>query len=105
MLTVTDLVVTYGQIEAVKGVSFNVEEGQVVALIGANGAGKTTILNTICGLLRSREGSIRFRDQEISRWPSHRIISSGIAQVPEGRAILARMTVRENLELAASAGG
>ena len=105
MLEVRDLVVRYGQIEAVKGVSFRVEEGQVVALVGANGAGKSTILGTISGLLRAHSGSITFRGQEISRWPSHRIVSAGIAQVPEGRAILAGMTVQENLELGASAGG
>lgn len=105
MLEVTDLRVTYGQIEAVKGVSFRVEEGQVVALIGANGAGKTTVLNTICGLLQSKSGSIRLHRREINRWPSHRIVAAGIAQVPEGRAILSRLTVRENLEVAASMGG
>ena len=105
MLEVKDLVVSYGQIEAVKGISFRVEEGQIVALIGANGAGKTTILSTISGLLRPRRGSIRLRGEEISRWPTHRIVSAGVAQVPEGRAILTRMTVRENLELGASAGG
>ena len=105
MLEVRDLVVRYGQIEAVKGVSFQVEEGQVVALIGANGAGKTTILGTISGLLRAHSGSIMFGRQEIGRWPPHRIVAAGIAQVPEGRAILAGMTVQENLELGASAGG
>ena len=105
MLEVRDLVVRYGQIEAVKGVSFRVEEGQVVALVGANGAGKTTTLGAISGLLRAHSGHILFRGQEISRWPSHRIVAGGIAQVPEGRAILAGMTVQENLELGASAGG
>jgi branched-chain amino acid transport system ATP-binding protein len=104
-LEVKDLAVSYGQIEAVKGVSFRVEEGQIVALIGANGAGKTTILSTISGLLRPRRGSIRFQEQEISRWPSHSIVAAGIAQVPEGRQILAGMTVRENLELASTGGG
>src|SRR5436190_16304115 len=100
MLRITDLAITYGQIEAVKGVSFRVDEGQVVALIGANGAGKTTTLNAISGLHRPRRGSIKFRGEEISRWPPHRIVAAGVAQVPEGRAILARMTVLENLELA-----
>src|SRR5919201_3077733 len=100
VLEVTDLVVSYGQIEAVKGVSFRVEEGQVVALIGANGAGKTTTLNAISGLHRPRRGSIKFRGEEISRWPPHRIVAAGVVQVPEGRAILARMTVLENLEIA-----
>jgi branched-chain amino acid transport system ATP-binding protein len=105
MLEVTDLVVSYGQIDAVKGVSFHVQEGQIVALIGANGAGKTTIMRAISGLLRPRRGSIRFRGQEISRWPPHRIVAAGIGHVPEGRAILAHMTVHENLELGATAGG
>jgi branched-chain amino acid transport system ATP-binding protein len=105
MLEVSDLSVKYGQIEAVKGVSFAVGEGQIVALVGANGAGKTTIISTISGLLRPVRGSIRFRGEEISRQPSHEIVRMGIAQVPEGRQILAGMLVRENLELGASAGG
>lgn len=105
MLTISDLAVSYGQIEAVKGVSLRVEAGKIVALVGANGAGKTTTLNAISGLLRPRRGSIQLEGEEISRWPSHRIVEAGIAQVAEGRAILARMTVRENLELGSSAGG
>ncbi|HET9495559.1 MAG TPA: ABC transporter ATP-binding protein [Chloroflexia bacterium] len=105
MLAVTDLVVSYGQIEAVKGISFRVGEGQIVALIGANGAGKTTTLSAISGLLRPRSGSIRFEGKEIGRWSPHRVVQVGVAQVPEGRAILARMTVRENLELGSAAGG
>jgi branched-chain amino acid transport system ATP-binding protein len=105
MLQVRNLTVRYGQIEAVKGVSFHVDEGQIVALIGANGAGKSTTLNAISGLLRATGGSITFKKQEISRWPPHRIVAAGIAQVPEGRAILANMTVQENLELGAAAGG
>ena len=103
MLEVSDLAVSYGQIEAVRGLSFHVEEGQIVALIGANGAGKTTTLNAISGLHRPRRGVVRFRKSEISRWPAHRIVGAGIVHVPEGRAILARMTVRENLELGAAA--
>jgi branched-chain amino acid transport system ATP-binding protein len=103
MLQVTGLAVNYGQIEAVKGVSFRVEEGQIVALIGANGAGKTTTLNALSGLHRPRQGSIAFRGQEISRWPAHKIVAAGVVHVPEGRAILARMSVRENLELGAAA--
>ncbi len=105
MLTITDLAVSYGQIEAVKGISLRVEAGQIMALIGANGAGKTTTLGAISGLLRPRRGSIQFEGKEISRWPSHRIVEAGIVQVPEGRAILARMTVRENMELGSAAGG
>jgi branched-chain amino acid transport system ATP-binding protein len=105
MLQVTDLAISYGQIEAVKGISFRVEEGQIVALIGANGAGKTTTLNCLSGLHRLRRGSVKFRGVEISRWPPHKVVGAGIVHVPEGRAILARMTVRENLELASEAGG
>ena len=105
MLAVSDLVVSYGQIDAVKGISFKVDAGQIVALIGANGAGKTTTLSALSGLLRPRSGSIKFEGKEISRWGPHRIVQAGMAQVPEGRAILARMTVRENLELGAAAGG
>src|SRR5438876_8819085 len=104
MLEITDLAISYGQIEAVKGISFRVEEGQIVALIGANGAGKTTTLNSISGLHKPRRGSVKFKGQEISLWPAHKIVAAGIVHVPEGRAILARMTVRENLELGASAG-
>ena len=105
MLEINDLVVSYGQIEAVKGISLRVDGGQIVALVGANGAGKTTTLGAISGLLRPKRGSIKFEGKEISRWPTHRIVNAGIVQVPEGRAILARMTVRENLELGSAAGG
>ena len=103
MLQVSDLAVNYGQIEAVKGITFRVDEGQIVSLIGANGAGKTTTLNAISGLHRPKRGSITFRGQEISRWPAHKIVAAGIMHVPEGRAILARMSVRENLELGLAA--
>jgi branched-chain amino acid transport system ATP-binding protein len=103
MLEVRDLVVSYGQIEAVKGISFQVEEGQIVALIGANGAGKSTTLNAISGLQRPRRGSIQFLGEEIGRRPPHKIVQAGVVQVPEGRAILARMTVLENLEMGVAA--
>ncbi len=102
MLTVENLAVNYGQIRAVQGVSFQVPEGQVVTLIGANGAGKTTIMHTISGLLRPAGGRITFAGQEITRWPAHRIVRAGIGQVAEGRAILAGMTVEENLALGAT---
>ncbi len=99
MLTVENLSVNYGPIRAVRGVSFAVPEGQVVTLIGANGAGKTTIMHTISGLLRPAGGRIVFAGQAITRWPAHRIVAAGIGQVAEGRAILAGMTVEENLAL------
>lgn len=101
MLDVTDLRVAYGQIEAVKGISFHVPEGQVVTLLGANGAGKTTTLTTISGLLRARSGRIRFHGEELTRLGSHAIVDRGVVHVPEGRDILATMTVLENLELGA----
>lgn len=101
MLDVTDLRVAYGQIEAVKGISFHVPEGQVVTLLGANGAGKTTTLATISGLLRARSGRILFRGEELTRLGSHTIVDRGVVHVPEGREVLATMTVLENLELGA----
>jgi branched-chain amino acid transport system ATP-binding protein len=101
MLEVTDLRVAYGQIEAVKGVSFAVPEGSIVTLVGANGAGKTTTLAAISGLLRPRAGSIRFAGKDLTRLGSHDIVKLGVVQVPEGRSILATMTVLENLELGA----
>jgi branched-chain amino acid transport system ATP-binding protein len=99
MLEVTDLRVAYGHIEAVRGISFAVGRGQIVSLVGANGAGKSTTLAAISGLLRPRAGRILFEGQDLSRLGSDRIVRLGIAQVAEGRAILAGMTVEENLEL------
>ena len=99
MLTVDHINVYYGAIHAVKDVSFQVEEGEIVTLIGANGAGKSTILKTISGLLHSRTGTISFLDQNINAVPAHRIITRGLAQVPEGRAVFLQMTVEENLEM------
>ncbi len=99
MLTVDHINVYYGAIHAVKDVSFQVEEGEIVTLIGANGAGKSTILKTISGLLHSRTGSISFLDQTINAVPAHKIITRGLAQVPEGRAVFLQMTVEENLEM------
>ncbi len=101
MLEVDGLETSYGNISALKGVSLRVDEGSVVAIIGANGAGKTTLLSTVAGLLRPRRGTIRFRGEEISGMRPHRIVGKGIALVPEGRAILSRMTVMENLEMGA----
>lgn len=103
MLEVKDLRVAYGKIEAVKGISFDVEEGQVVSLIGTNGAGKTTTLRTISGLLRPARGSITFEGKRIDDVPAHKIVTLGLAQSPEGRRIFPRMTVEENLMLGAFA--
>ncbi len=99
LLSVENLSVSYSSIQAVQDVSFQVESGQIVALIGANGAGKSTILNTISGLVRSQAGAILFDGQDISRWSSARIVGAGVIQVPEGREILGRLTVLENLQL------
>ena len=101
MLEVNDINVYYGNIHAIKGVSFHVNEGEIISLIGANGAGKTTTLQTISGLLRSKTGSIKFLDQEISHLPAHKLPSLGLAQVPEGRRVFLQMSVEENLELGA----
>ena len=101
LLEVNNLQVYYGAIHALQGVSFDVEQGEIVTIIGANGAGKSTTLNTICGLLRPREGSVRFRDRELTTMPADGIVRLGISQVPEGRKIFAPMTVRENLEMGA----
>lgn len=101
MLHVKDINVYYGNIHAIKGVTFEVNEGEVVSLIGANGAGKTTILKTISGLLRSTTGSITFLGTDISKTEPYRLISKGLAHVPEGRRIFLQMTVEENLEMGA----
>ena len=101
MLKVDNINVYYGAIHAIKGISFHVEEGEVVTLIGANGAGKSTTLQTISGLLRSRTGSVEFMGENISRLPPHKILERGLAQVPEGRRIFLQMTVMENLEMGA----
>ena len=101
LLQVTDLRVSYGKIEAVKGISFSVPAGQVITLIGGNGAGKTTTLRAISGLLRPAGGSIVFDGQPIDETPAHEIVERGVAQSPEGRRIFPRMSVRENLDLGA----
>ena len=101
MLTINDINVFYGAIHAIKGVSLEVNEGEIVTLIGANGAGKSTILRTISGLLKPKSGSIKFEGQEIAGMPAHEIVKTGISQVPEGRRIFAEMSVLENLELGA----
>ena len=101
MLKVDDLSVHYGVIQAVKNVSFEVNEGEVVSLIGANGAGKTSILRTISGLVRPSGGKIEFLGQEIQKAPARKIVASGLSQVPEGRHVFSGLTVMENLEMGA----
>lgn len=101
MLEVKDLKVNYGMIQAIKGVSFEVNEGEVIALIGANGAGKTTILHTITGLLSPKAGSVVFEGKEITKIPAHKIVTLGMAHVPEGRRVFADLSVYENLMLGA----
>ena len=101
ILSVQDINVYYGAIHAIQDVSLTVNEGEIVTLIGANGAGKSTTLQTISGLLRSKTGDIRFCGQSIAHVPSHKIVERGIAQVPEGRRIFLQMTVQENLEMGA----
>lgn len=99
MLSVEGLVVTYGAIRALRGISFQVQRGEIVALIGANGAGKSTALNAISGVVGVRDGSIVFDGTDLRRLPPHEIVRLGIAQVPEGRRVFARMSVLENLEM------
>ena len=101
ILKVQDMNVYYGAIHAIKGISFDVNEGEVVTLIGANGAGKTTTLQTVSGLLRSKTGSIEFMGENISHIPAHKLVERGLVQVPEGRRIFLQMTVQENLDMGA----
>ena len=101
LLEIENLEVYYGAINALKGISFNVEKGEIIALIGANGAGKTTTLHTITGLIPSRSGTIRFNGKDITRIPAHKIVSMGMAHVPEGRRVFAQLSVYENLMLGA----
>ena len=101
MIEVKDLTVNYGMINAVKGVSFTVNEGEIVALIGANGAGKTSILQTITGLIQAKSGSISFCGQDITKIPANKIVALGMAHVPEGRRVFADLTVLENIKMGA----
>lgn len=101
MLEVRDLEVNYGSINAIKKISFDVNEGEVIALIGANGAGKTTTLHTITGLLRAKSGSVMFEGKELLKTPPHKIVEMGMAHVPEGRRIFQQLTVYKNLTLGA----
>ncbi len=101
LLDVQNLTVNYGVINALKGISFHVDKGEIVALIGANGAGKTTTLHTLSGLLSPESGKITYKDTEITKLPGHKIVSLGMAQVPEGRRVFADMTVLQNLKMGA----
>lgn len=101
MLEVKDLEVYYGMIQALKGISFEVKEGEVIALIGANGAGKTTTLHTVTGLLPAKKGSVVFEGKDITKIPGHKIVSMGMAHVPEGRRIFAQLSVLQNLRMGA----
>ena len=101
MLEVKDLHVHYGMIEAIKGINFEVNKGEVIALIGANGAGKTTTLHTITGLLSPSKGEVIYEGRDISKMPGHKIVSLGMAHVPEGRRVFANLTVYQNLKLGA----
>lgn len=101
MLEIRDLEVYYGMIQAIKGISFDVNEGEVIALIGANGAGKTTTLHTITGLLPAKAGSITFEGQDITKVPGYKIVSKGMAHVPEGRRVFAQLSVLQNLRMGA----
>ena len=101
MLQVTDLKVNYGSIHAIKDISFEVNEGEVIALIGANGAGKTTILHTVTGLIAPKSGKIEFEGKDITKMPAHKIVTLGMAHVPEGRRVFADLSVYENLLMGA----
>lgn len=101
MLEIKDLEVYYGMIQAIKGVSFEVNEGEVIALIGANGAGKTTILHTVTGLLEAKKGTVIFDGKDITKTPAHKIVTMGMAHVPEGRRVFANLTVYQNLKMGA----
>ena len=101
MLNVQDLYVNYGMIQAVQVVSFEVNKGEIVALIGANGAGKTSILQTVTGIIQAKSGSVSFENNDITRKPAHKIVAMGMAHVPEGRRVFSQLTVLENLKLGA----
>ncbi|MFR0802834.1 MAG: ABC transporter ATP-binding protein [Suilimivivens sp.] len=101
LLEIKDLEVSYGIIKAIKGISFDVNEGEIIALIGANGAGKTTILHTITGLITADRGTVQFEGKEITKVPAHKIVGMGMAHVPEGRRVFANLTVLQNLKMGA----
>lgn len=99
ILSAEGLQISYGRVDAVRDVSFEVEAGSLVTMVGANGAGKTSVLNAVSGMLRPRRGVIRFKGEDVTRWPSHRLVKAGLVQVPEGREVLSTLTVAENLSL------
>lgn len=99
ILSVRDLVVGYGRVEAVRGVSFDLPRGGLVTLVGANGAGKSSVINAVAGIVRPRSGTITYEGRDVTRAPSHRLVGRGLVQVPEGRQILATLTIEENLQL------
>jgi len=99
ILSVHNLGVSYGRVHAVRDVSFEAPEGGLITLVGANGAGKTSVLNAVAGLLRPRAGKILFEGKDVTRWPAHRLVDAGLVQVPEGREVLGTMTIEENLQL------
>lgn len=99
ILTVEDLDVRYGRVEAVRGVSFEVAAGELITLVGANGAGKSSIINAVSGVLRPSGGKVTFEGKDITRVPAHKLVALGLVQVPEGRQVLASLTIRENLQL------
>src|SRR5258706_13922620 len=101
MLSVENLVVNYGAIKAIRGLSLNVPEGAIVTLIGANGAGKTTILRAISSIVKSESGKVIYDEKDITNLPAHKIVEMGLCQVPEGRLIFANLSVKENLEMGA----
>ncbi len=99
ILQVEDLVVSYGRVQAVRGVSFEAAEGSLITLVGANGAGKSSVINAVSGIVRPTSGTIRYAGQDVTRTPSHRLVKQGLVQVPEGRQVLGTMTIAENLQL------
>lgn len=99
ILQVEDLVVSYGRVQAVRGVSFEAAEGSLITLVGANGAGKSSVINAVSGIVRPTSGTIRYAGQDVTRTPSHRLVKLGLVQVPEGRQVLGTMTIAENLQL------
>ena len=101
ILSVADLRVSYGRVEAVRGVSFAVDEGSLVTLVGANGAGKSSVINAVSGLLRPAGGRITFEGRDVTRTPAHKLVGRGLVQVPEGRQVLATLTIEENLQMGA----